>query len=69
MNKTLWVVVVTEIEQHECDEGQDVTCQVVSGEYEHVEEAQLFAHDVKKSNPTFIVDVCTVEEAEQIVTD
>lgn len=60
-----WVVLVSE------GDGDDTVCQIVSLEYPTRQEAEDFAADLGLRQPDWdcIVDVCTVEEAEALVTD
>lgn len=57
-----WVVLVTEVD------GDTVTCQAVA-EFETRQEADNFACEVASNNASFLVEVCTPEQAAAVVTD
>jgi hypothetical protein len=60
-----WVVIVSETQ------GGETACQVVSEEYATEAEADDFACDVAYANPKadWLIEVCTVDEAAQVVTE
>lgn len=64
-NKTTWVVVVTEKDEA----GEVLSCSIVSEEYETEHEADDFAGYVSFHNPSFEVEVGTLEDALAVVSD
>lgn len=58
-----WVVVASETVDGE------TTCQVVSEEYDTMQEADDFAASVRLYNSGMLVEVATVEEAAAVVTE